>query len=232
MLAGLAAEISAERNVCLMDLPGYADKRHENPGTNIGALARRLIAEIPANSILLGWSMGGMIAIRIAHELRDRIRAIILLASTPCFVKKDGWPYGVEPSLVEDMAERIKANTSAVLQEFAGLTARGDIAPRQTLRALKPLLLAGAASPAVLLSGLDILLNADLRKEFSGLGCRMMMISGTGDQLVAPATASACHEIQPLLQPVNINHAGHAPFISGKREVVTAVRNFLRDVES
>jgi pimeloyl-[acyl-carrier protein] methyl ester esterase len=40
---------------------------------------------LPNNPILLGWSLGGLLAINIANKIK--ISQLILLASTPKFIK-------------------------------------------------------------------------------------------------------------------------------------------------
>src|SRR5690606_11195893 len=100
VLENLASQFTSTK-VQLIDLPGYGKKQSANQPTDIDAVAEAVLPEIPANSVLIGWSLGGMIAIRIAHKIPDAIRAVILLASTPCFVKKNDWPFGVERSLIQ-----------------------------------------------------------------------------------------------------------------------------------
>lgn len=231
VLSGLAAEFSEDWNTQLLDMPGYGENQTARLPADINTAADVLIAEIPVGSILLGWSLGGMLAIKVAHKLRDRVRAIVLLASTPCFVNKEDWPYGIESSFIQNMTERITVNAAEVLQEFAGLIAQGDVSPRQTLRKLKLLLKSSCANSGALLSGLNILMNADLRKELSELECEMMMISGKEDRLIAAGTGTASRKIQPALQLNDIQETGHAPFISRRNEVVDVIGKYLHGLE-
>ena len=232
ILASLADGLSTDRNVLLVDMPGYGNNRPDILPADINHIADNLISVIPQDGILAGWSLGGMLAIKTAHKFRDRIKAIILLASTPCFVKKQDWPHGVERSLIQGMTDRLSTNVDGVLQEFAGLIARSEISPKQALRELKSLYNSSKPDPDALLVGLNILINEDLRKELSDLECNTMMLLGKRDQLIAASTGSASRAIQPLLQLNEINSAGHAPFLSGKKAVVEIINRFLDDIES
>lgn len=227
ILSGIATELSADRNTLLVNLPGYGKSRNKTPSADIDNIADYLISVIPQNAILAGWSLGGILAIKIAHKFRDRIKAIILLSSTPCFVKRKDWPHGIEQSLIQDMKQRLSSNIDAVLQEFAGLVAGGDLASKQTLRELKLLLKSNHVEPEALLTGLDILSHTDLRKELSGLDCSMMLLLGKRDRLIAPSTGSASMAIQPLLQIYEIESAGHAPFLSNKKESAEIISRYL-----
>lgn len=231
ILSGIAAELSADRNTQTVNLPGYGNSRNKTTPAEIDNIVDCLVSVIPQNAILVGWSLGGMLAIKIAHKFRDRIRAVILLASTPCFVKRKDWPHGIEQSLVQDMKERLSSNVDAVLQEFAGLVARGGLAPKQTLRELKRLLKSSHAEPDALQTGLDILSNADLRKELSELECHMMLLLGKRDQLISPNTGSASIAIQPLLQLYEIESAGHAPFLTNKNESAEIISSYLYTID-
>lgn len=228
VMAGLAAELSPCWNTRLIDMPGYGHKYVTSFSQGIDNIASNLKSAIPPHSILVGWSLGGMVAIKIAHSMQDKIKAIILLASTPCFVRKHDWPHGIEPALINDMAKRISTDDDGVLQEFAGLTARGDISPKETIRELKLLRKNNKAGPCALLHGLDILINTDLRKELSELKCRVIMLLGDRDQLVTSSTGNAAREIHPSLQLNYIKVTGHAPFISKRKETAEAINNSLR----
>ena len=230
VMEGLVAELRPCWNVRLIDMPGYRNNRPVNPPGDIENIADSLAHTIQPNTVLVGWSLGGMAAIKIAHIMRERIRAIILLASTPCFVKKKDWPHGMEPYLIDEMTDRISTEIEEVLQEFAVLTARGDVSPKQTLRELKLLLKSNSADPYALLTGLNILRHTDLRNEYSELKCHVMMISGEEDQLITAGTGSASREIQPLLKLNKIPATGHAPFISKKKEAVEMIDKYLRSL--
>ena len=58
-------------------LPGWADD-----------LARQL----PDDATLLGWSLGGQVAMRVALDHPHKVARLVLLASTPAFVAAVDWP--------------------------------------------------------------------------------------------------------------------------------------------
>lgn len=228
VMAGLAVDLSLCWNTCLIDMPGYGHNQVTDLPQSIDHIADNLISVIPPHSILLGWSLGGMVAIKIAHLMQNKISAIILLASTPCFVKKHDWPHGIESTLIDDMANRVSTEDGGVLQEFAGLTARGDMCPKETIRELKSLCKMNRADPCALRHGLDILIDTDLRKELSELRCQMIMLLGDRDRLVISSTGNAAREINSSLQLHYIKASGHAPFISRRKETADAINKSLR----
>ena len=210
---GLAARLPVHWRIITLDLPGYGTSVISNPPAEIHIIADMLIPLIPRNAVLMGWSLGGMVAIKIARLLGGDINTLILLASTPCFVKKKDWLHGIEPELIRTMADRLFDNTDRVLQEFIALTAKGDVAPRQTVRELRASAVYGVTYIKALMSGLDILREADLRGDISDLKCRVVMLSGERDNLIAKKTGPATQLLCPHMQLAYIT-AGHAPFSS------------------
>lgn len=65
-------------------LPGHGDKPCP-PGTCLAGTARDILARIPGNAPvdLLGYSMGGRVAIRLALDHPERIRRLVLISCNP-----------------------------------------------------------------------------------------------------------------------------------------------------
>ncbi len=207
------AQLPVQWRIITLDLPGYGTNEKSNLPAGIEAIAESLATSIPHNTVLIGWSLGGMVAIEIAYQLAGDINTLILLASTPCFVKKCDWPHGIAPEQIQTMAEQLPGNTQRVLQEFTALSAKGDASPRRTIRELHASAAYGAASAGALISGLDILQVTDLRSEMADLKCRVVMLLGKYDNLIARGTGPATHALCPNTKIAYIN-TGHVPFIS------------------
>ena len=199
-----------EWNVKLPTLPGYDGAAPRALG--VEDVARAMLTAVPDDSILVGWSLGGMIGIRIA-SLKP-VRKLILLAGSPCFVKKDDWPCGIEAELVERLMQGIKDYPDRAVQEFALLSSKGDGRPRATYQELSALLKGNRVHAGALIDGLEMLLHADLRAEFSGLKCKAGVILATDDQLLPVAAGAAMLALRSGLDLEIIEGAGHAPFIS------------------
>ena len=210
VLGSFTERFVPEWKVKALVLPGYDGTPPQAMG--IGNIARAMIPEVPDNSILIGWSLGGMIGIRIAAM--KPVRKLILLASTPCFVKKRDWLYGTDAEVIEGLKRRIKIDPGRALREFAMLISGGDSRPRATYQALVLLLQENKAHADALLDGLDILLHADLRAEFSGLKCKASVILAAQDPLVPVAAGSVMLSLHAGMESAVIYGAGHAPFMS------------------
>ena len=211
-------------NVKTPALPGYDGTAPRVLGMD--DVARSLLTEVPDDSILVGWSLSGMIGIRIASL--KTIRKLILLASSPCFVKKNDWPCGTGAVLVEGLMKRIQDDPDRALQEFALLSSKGDGIPRATCQVLSALLTKSRAHTRALIDGLAMLLHTDLRGEFSGLRCKSGVILATNDRLLPVAAGAAMLSLHPSMELKVIEGAGHAPFISRPDETRRTLLSMLK----
>ncbi|MGH8120894.1 MAG: alpha/beta fold hydrolase [Gammaproteobacteria bacterium] len=197
-------------HVRFLVLPGYDGTAPAALGME--KIARSLAPQIPDHSVLMGWSLGGMIGIRIASM--KPLRKLILLASTPCFVEKQDWPYGMKAEVIAGLMRQVKENSGKALHKFALLSSRGDEHPRATYRTLAMLLKQAAVHTDALLDGLEILQASDLRKEFSGLQCPAGAVLAENDALVSAAGTGAMRSLCPGLELRLVAGCGHAPFLS------------------
>lgn len=118
-------------------MPGYgARESNADVYSDNNVIADHLIDKIPDNAILVAWSLGGLIAIRLAQHLGDRLEMLILLASTPCFTKKKDWSFGVTEEKINKVARQLTESREKALQQFIQETAVGDDSPRTTIRLL------------------------------------------------------------------------------------------------
>ena len=65
------------KGLCL-DLPGHGAAPRVDPPT-VPAYAEALLPELPERPVLVGHSLGGMVALELARRIGDRARALVLL---------------------------------------------------------------------------------------------------------------------------------------------------------
>jgi len=212
--------------VTCIDLPGYGVsenkvKSHFDQG-NIDQTVNSINSEIPENATILAWSLGGTVAMKLAQRRSD-IKALVLLASSPCFLKKKDWQHGVKPAEFNQLLSQLSKDKIKTLQTFAGLVAMGEAHPRQTINELNEYLLSNVPEQEILMSGLEILRDEDLRQALVKQHCPVGIIFGENDILVKRSTGSAIRELWPDTHTIEIPETGHAPFLSRPRETAEAL---------
>ena len=213
-----------------IDLPGHGRQSWDPRIGDLAGLAHAVSSEIPPGALLLGWSLGGMVALELARQRTD-IRGLVLIATTPRFVTDADWPHGVEPRVLEAFARGVRDDYERTVQDFLALQVMGATDPRATLRALRDSLRSRPAPDARGLDvGLEILQRADLRAALEGIGADTLVITGQRDRIVHPAAGEALAAALPHAQLRSIAGAGHAPFLSHPDAVHNQLATFLDHV--
>lgn len=200
-----------------LPLPGYAGSR---PAATLEQMAEKIKAQLDENSVLVGWSLGGQLAARIALDYPDKVARLVLIGTTPCFVNRDDWQRGVPGEVFNQFAHSLAVDYPDTIRRFLALQAQGSDNVRAVLVALRERLLS-QVKPAdgVLEAGLDILQNADLRLEMASIGKPTTLVHGTGDKLAPVSAARWLADVMPDATLHEIAGAGHAPFLSHAQRV-------------
>jgi pimeloyl-[acyl-carrier protein] methyl ester esterase len=225
----LAPELTSDWRVTRTDLPGHGRSRDVPMPTTLTELARLVAHTAPGNAIWLGWSLGGMLALRAALDNPTRVRALVLVSSTACFVTADNWSCAMPPNLLQEFATELQRDYRNTVQRFLGLQVRGDEHARDTLRQFRGMLRArGEPDTASLAAGLEILRSSDLRAELGHIAVPTLVISGEYDRLTPPGAGEALAAAIGGARMLRFAKAAHAPFLSHPREFIAALRDFLR----
>jgi len=208
-------------NVTCIDLPGYG-AREKLAHADIDQIASNVEPDIPDNAVLFAWSLGGLIAMKLAHSRSD-IKGLVLVASSPCFMKKQDWQHGVAPAEFNQLLSELSKDKIKTLQTFVGLVAMGEEHPRQLIKELNEQLESNVPDQETLISGLEILRDEDLRLALAKLHCPVGIIFGENDILVKCTTGSAMQASRPDIHAIEISATGHAPFLSHPRETAGAL---------
>jgi pimeloyl-[acyl-carrier protein] methyl ester esterase len=209
------------------DLPGYGTSSPVTPYTAT-ALADALAAGLEAPANLVGWSMGGMVALALAARHPDRVAKLVLVGTSPAFVNRPGWDLGLAPEVLAGFATELARDYRATLLRFLSLQARGGDAAREVVGRLRETVFARGEPPAdTLAAGLDLLGQVDLRAEVAAVRCPTLVVHGAHDTL---CPAAAGHWLEAHLAGARLAlHPGasHAPFLSHPDWFVETVGGFL-----
>ena len=223
----LLPQLEPHFRVTVVDLPGHGHSGWQGDA-GLPAFADAVLASVPERAAWLGWSLGGQVALQAALEQPARVSALLLLASTPSFVRRPGWQSAMLPQLLDTFADDLAADFERTLNRFLALQVQGSRDAGEVLRQLRGgMLRRGRPAPAALRAGLEILRDTDLRTACAGIVCPALVIAGERDTLVPAAAAAATAALLPQGEMHMVAGGGHAPFLSAPGEVALAVRNFL-----
>lgn len=216
-----------------MDLPGHGNRTHET-FSSLNNLADDIVArcqQFKQNDqplVLVGWSLGGLACLQAALKSPVTIDALVLLSTSPCFVARDGWHYGVEPEVFEQFAQSLKNDFSGTIRRFLSLQVKGSESGRIILRKLREKILQQAEPNGNSLdAGLNILKQTDLRTQLPKITQPSYWALGEQDGLVKVETGNALKDVMNNAEINIYNKAGHAPFLSHTDEFVQQLVEFI-----
>ncbi len=212
--SGIEEGLAASRRVTLVDLPGHGRSRSTAAG-GLADAAAEAADWLQPGSVVMGWSLGGLLALRMALDRPEHIAGLVLVAATPRFVQGPDWPHAVAPDVLEGFRTELAADHQRTLNRFLALQARGSETAREDTRRLREQLREGGEpEPDGLARGLEWLADSDLRAELGAIDVPVHLIGGERDTLVPPAALEAtAADLERAMVSV-IPGAGHAPFIS------------------
>ncbi len=224
---GVAPALAGSHRVTTVDLPGHG-RSGEAGDYSLPAQAQRVAQILPPQCTLVGWSLGGLLALQVALDFPRRIEALVLVASSPRFVRGDDWPDAMQAEVLQGFAAELQTDFNKTIRRFLAIQALGSEHAREELRLLRERVFAhGEPDRQALASGLDILMTADFRDRLSRIQCPVLLLSGERDTLFP---VQAAQRTRGLLREATlrvVRGAGHAPFLSHPGEFVAALQAFM-----
>lgn len=225
ILHPLAEALEAHCDMYLVDLPGHGHSRDSSIPLDPHACAEAIIRETPPAN-WLGWSLGGLVATTAALDFPGAVQRLVPVSSTPKFVRGEDWPHGNDPAMVRKLAADLETDYKATVDRFIALEAMGSQDPRaETRRLMTEAYERGEPDPRVLLEGLRLLEESDLRTQLHELTMPSLWIAGRRDRIVHPEAMRSAAEAAGG-RFVELAHAGHAPFIGHAAELAAVLTQF------
>lgn len=179
---------------------------------------------------LLGWSLGGQIAIHIAAHNPAILKKMILVAGTPCFCQIDGWQHGLPETQVKVLERNLGRDYKQTLADFFRLQfADEDMSPERYRQ-----IIAFAVCPdrlpelSVARETLKVLARSDQRASLSAVRCPTLVMHGELDRIVPVGAGGYLAAAISESSLIRLPDIGHAPFFSCPQEVVAQWHNFLQ----
>ena len=232
LFAPILPAFAARARVHVVDLPGHGWSAPVAP-MDLASMAAAVDAAIdeavpggePLN--VLGWSLGGQVAMQWALSRPARIARLVLVATTPSFVTRDGWPHAMAPATLARFGDELAVAWRLTLQRFLGLQVQGSDEGRATLCALRARLFErGEPAADVLAAVLAALAGTDLRSALARISIPARVIGGERDALVPLRATEHLAAALPRGSHVAIPGAAHVPFLSHPRAFLDACADF------
>jgi pimeloyl-[acyl-carrier protein] methyl ester esterase len=218
----------------MLDLPGYGGADDIEGADKLENLARHCLNQIEEPTLLVGWSLGGMVAMQAALlEAKGgskKVQGLQLITTAPKFVESSDWPYGVDLVTFQKFSNELAGDYERTLTIFLLLQAGSNEGSRELARSAHQAI-CGLPSPSAktLQDGIDCLAGADLRDELPNLTLPIQVLSGLRDRVAKPESSAKLAELlgAQLLE----FDAGHSPFMTHLDLYCNSLADFLQSID-
>lgn len=209
-----------------VDLPGFGSAYHEPVGS-LPAILDYLTDHLPAQCVLCGWSLGGMLALALAARDPARVVGLVTLGSNPRFTASTDWP-GMPEADFTGFAERFQRHPEKTWQRFLQLQTHGDQEAARAEAALQAVADFGAIETTSAEKMLDVLGAIDNRPHLASLTVPGIHVFGDRDAITPVAVAARVSALQPQHRTRVLPGASHAFPVTRAAPLAALLANFLQ----
>ena len=144
-----------------------------------GDYAAEFIKKTGQKTVIIGWSLGSLIALKTAIEMPGMISGLALISPTPRMTRDYNYE-GANPRELRAMSARLEKYKTAVLESFAS-KAFGNYSGIEAYMEE-----AAGFSPDELTAGLGFLEREDLRQGLAAIKTPALIMYGSSDAIIPP----------------------------------------------
>ncbi len=226
----MALRLARRRSVVMLDLLGHGGSaevvgREASPGRYAAAIAAALDELGISRAVLVGNSLGGGVALRLAHDAPARVAALVLVASVaPSSAHSEtvaAWRRGDNPLIPGD--------TEADHRAFIRLvTERPPPVPRAILRYVASRRAGADTRLAGLFAGFVDATGGDAVPAMLGdIAAPTLIVHGACDRVIPRSTADELAAGLPRARLEVLDGIGHAPQLETPALTARLVEDFL-----
>ena len=194
---------------------------------------------ISSNTLLMGWSLGGNLVVKYASVSQKEFLGLITLQTNPCFIAQDQWANALALSEFSALYDLVKNDDKkALVRRFTHLLVHGSSQHKSDRKKLKACYSETSIKErAILLSGLDLLRDLDVRDALTKVSLPCLHILGKADALI-PAGVEA--DLKTLIRNSRgacQNHQvkvladmAHLPCWAHRTEILKGIESFVKTI--
>jgi pimeloyl-[acyl-carrier protein] methyl ester esterase len=181
--------------------------------------------EQPSPPVIMGWSMGAMIAMEAVLRAPGAAAKLVLISGTARFCRSADYSQGFPERSLTTMMEQLESDKSATLESFLKLAARpGHIeAPALENRVRE----AATIDRSILVDGLQYLLKTDIREVLGSICVPTLILHGNKDRVVPISAGEFLAEQLSDSTFVRMENSGHDLPISAAEKMAKTVSDFI-----
>ncbi len=190
-----------------------------NDGSNI----RDFIVNNGLDDIcLVGWSLGGIVSMKLAAQLKTRVRRLVLIGAPQSFTQKE---------VMKKIYNRMQSDFQGTLDWFYKFCFSSNERSRNEFGEVIKLLgdIITPLDKEMLLAGLTLLMNIDSGDALKDICAPVLIIQGGQDKICLPEAGKFLAKAIKGARIEVLETAGHAPFLTDPQNVNALIEDFIRN---
>jgi len=190
--------------------------------TSIEAMADKLLASMPEHFILVGYSMGGYVALETLRQAPQRVTKLILISTTA---------YPVNPQTIPERLQTIdmiqQGKFAELLAASKGISFSPINAQNPELMQLKRDMALAVGGEALARQQQAIIDRRDYRDILTTITCPTLIITGNEDRVLPSSDSIEMANLIPQASLIQLDNCGHMPTWECSSQVTEALVNFI-----
>lgn len=223
IVEGFLKNIYPDVNCECLSYPDSQSVSGKTPEDKLSSIISILNKKIPHDSILIGWSLGGLIASKLMASSPKKYRGLMTICSTLKFVEDYNW-VGISKDNIRVFEKLLQSDVDLLINKFINLILYPYVRNKCLKEKLSKLMFKND-----FIFYFDLLMKADVRHAFSSVQNRSLHIYGDSDA-VLPVSIAENYSVAGNVQV--IKGAGHLPFFTHKELLLPIVKYFIKHCEA
>lgn len=206
------------------DLPGHGQAAMPDE-FDVATIANELAATLTEPVHVVGWSLGGHIALYLVANHPHLVKSLCLTASFAQFLAADDYPAGLTNPALAKMVTLFQQDFDKYMTQFFQLQ---FLYAKEHLPILKQVLpkVCQFGPPPALAAALDAIERSNARACLAQIQAPTLLLFGQKDAITPPAMGTYLHQHIAGSQLHFFERASHAPFLSHADEFAHTLTQF------
>ena len=219
--------MKSENKLYIIDLPGMGKSKLIKP-YKIDNLINKIHEVIPEKVAIIGWSLGGQIAMKYYLKYPNTVSHLVCISSTPCFINKSGWKFGVSINFFLKFKKNLLENSQKTLKKFFKLQIQDNEEGKKIIKKLENYFIdEHPPTKEGLEKSLKILEDIDMRNDIKNIKIPTLIISGRQDQITNHKASIWMKSKIKKSKIFIFDMTGHIPFIQNQKKCFELIKKFV-----
>lgn len=208
------------------DLPGHGLCPFDGL-FDLSKIAKQYADMLTEPTHILGWSMGGVIAMIMAAQYAHKVRTLTIISSFACYQYHTDYPIGFRQPYLHHAAEVFSGEFAQQMAAFLQLELLDNMQKKRLAEWVYKLTKYG--TPTALQAAAQAVIDSDIRALLPSIHCPTLLVFGARDRMTPPSMGEYLH--QHIARSVwhLLPKGTHMPFLAQAKTVIPLIKKHWQE---